>query len=125
MAFKREVSSAFFETLARVGPMPGFLWLDALVIFLIYFYFVQKYRYRNIHAIAKKFGFNGYYRSYSQMTLEQAQEVVVNMATQDFPWLFEFGWLAQFIKVCHATSTSSYPVVLLLLVFPAPPCSSV
>ena len=60
---------------------------------------VKVYRYRNVKRLMTKYGFNNDFRSYENMTVETAQEVYFNLARYDMPFLFEFGWILNFLKV--------------------------
>ena len=60
---------------------------------------VKIYRYRNVRRLMNKYGYNNDFKSYEHMTVEIAQEIYFNLARYDMPFLFEFGWILQFLKV--------------------------
>lgn len=74
--------------------------LLGVAILLSYVALVQYLRFSNVNSLKAKYGFSDDSRSYEHMTVEQAQEVERNLAEWDFPFLFEFGWIIEFLKVC-------------------------
>ncbi|KAL9119012.1 MAG: hypothetical protein Q9187_004432, partial [Circinaria calcarea] len=70
----------------------------AIPLVLCYLGLVRCLRYRNVNRLKKKYGFTADKESYKGMTVEQAQEIERNMAEWDFPCLFEFGWIVEFLK---------------------------
>lgn len=66
---------------------------------LAYVNLVKVYRYRNVKRLMTKYGYNEDFQSYKHMTVETAQEIYYNLATNDMPFLFEFGWILNFLKV--------------------------
>ena len=60
---------------------------------------VKVYRYRNVKKLMTKYGYNNDFKSYEHMTVEIAQEIYFNLARYDMPFLFEFGWILNFLKV--------------------------
>ena len=60
---------------------------------------VKVYRYRNVKRLMTKYGYNNDFKSYEHMTVETAQEIYFNLARYDMPFLFEFGWILNFLKV--------------------------
>lgn len=66
-------------------------------------YAQRKLRFRRLKEIKMKYRFSKNPASYADMTMEQAQEVERNMAEYEFPHLWQFGWIFDFLRV----STSS------------------
>ena len=64
-----------------------------------YINLVKVYRYRNVKRLMTKYGYNNDFKSYEHMTVEIAQEIYFNLARYDMPFLFEFGWILNFLKV--------------------------
>ena len=73
---------------------------------------VHRYRFKNLHDLKKRHGFTSDPSTYLNMTVEQAQEVYKNLAMNEFPFLFEFGWLINFFKV---SGTMSYVLFFLCI----------
>ncbi|KAK0120092.1 hypothetical protein ONS95_011505 [Cadophora gregata] len=61
-------------------------------------YFQQKSRYGRINALKEKYGFTDDPTSWKDMTVEQAQEIESNMAEWEFPRLFQFAWISDFLR---------------------------
>ena len=76
----------------------------AIPLLLCYLGLVRYLRHRNINRLKQKYGFTADKDSYKDMTVEQAQEIERNIAEWDFPCLFEFGWIVEFLKVGGTTS---------------------
>lgn len=74
--------------------------LLSVAILLLYVALVRYLRFGNVNSLKAKYGFSDDPRSYEHMTVEQAQEVERNLAEWDFPFLFEFGWIIEFLRVC-------------------------
>jgi hypothetical protein len=61
--------------------------------------FQQKLRYSRLNAIRTKYGFTNDPASWEDMTVEQAQEIENNIGEWEFPRLWEFAWISDFIRV--------------------------
>ena len=72
-----------------------------LLILVIHLYLVWAVcsRYNRVKAIKAKYGFSKDPRTYQDMTVDVAQEVEKNLAEWEMPWLFELGWLINFLAV--------------------------
>ena len=68
-------------------------------VLFAYVNLVKVYRYRNVKKLMTKYGYNDDFKSYEHMTVEIAQEIYFNLARYDMPFLFEFGWIFNFLKV--------------------------
>ena len=77
----------------------------AIPLLLCYLGLARYLRYRNVNRLKQKYGFTANKESYKDMTVEQAQEIERNMAEWDFPAIFEFGWIVEFLKVGGTAST--------------------
>ena len=73
--------------------------LSLLGALVAYAHLVKVYRYRNVKRLMTKYGYNDDFKSYEHMTVEIAQEIYFNLARYDMPFLFEFGWIINFLKV--------------------------
>ncbi|CZS92774.1 uncharacterized protein RAG0_03286 [Rhynchosporium agropyri] len=58
----------------------------------------QNRRYARINKLKSKFSFNDDPTSWKNMTVEQAQEIESNMAEWEFPRLFQFAWISDFLR---------------------------
>ena len=72
---------------------------------------VKVYRYRNVKRLMTKYGYNNDFKSYQHMTVETAQEIYFNLARYDMPFLFEFGWILNFLKVSVKSHCADVMVV--------------
>ena len=72
---------------------------------------VKVYRYRNVKRLMTKYGYNNDFKSYEHMTVESAQEIYFNLARYDMPFLFEFGWILNFLKVSDTSHSAGVIVV--------------
>ncbi|KAI9774330.1 MAG: hypothetical protein M1840_004224 [Geoglossum simile] len=88
------------RTWLTVKPWGLLILLANLYIFWVYFT-----RYSRVNTIKKKYGYTNDPASYRNMTIETAQEIEKNLAEWDMPWLFELGWLFNFL------ATASVPVL--------------
>lgn len=61
---------------------------------------VRVFRYQRVNATKKDYGFTDDLESYKDMTPDQSQTVLKNLAEWDCPFLYEFGWISEFFKVC-------------------------
>jgi hypothetical protein len=61
-------------------------------------YVQRKLRFRRLKEIKMKYRFSKDPASYTNMTMEQAQEVERNMAEYEFPHLWQFGWISDFLR---------------------------
>lgn len=61
---------------------------------------VRHFRYQRVNLIKKIYGFTDDPKSYKDMTPDEAQAVLKNIAEWDCPFVFEFGWISEFFKVC-------------------------
>lgn len=77
----------------------------------LYMFLVAYFRFNNVNSLKRKHGFTSDPRSFDKMTVEQAQEVQRNIAEWDFPALYEFGWIIEFLKVGRTVSTFFSPGV--------------
>ena len=64
----------------------------------------QHSRYARINDLKQKFGFTDDPETWKDMTVEQAQEVESNMAEWEFPRLFQFAWISDFLRVRDNTA---------------------
>lgn len=62
--------------------------------------------------------------SWKDMTVEQAQEVESNMAEWEFPRLFQFAWISDFLRVCTALSSNAISTLTVLVDVDRPLCSA-
>ena len=79
-----------------------FLWLlgcMSVVTVSLYLKLVRVRRYRNLKNLKAKYGFTDDVKTYQNMSVEIAREIYYNLATRDMPFLFEFGWIINFLKV--------------------------
>jgi hypothetical protein len=86
-------------------------WSLLVLLANLYLYWVHSTRYSRVNAIKKKYGYTNDPNSFKDMTIEIAQEVEKNLAEWDMPWLFELGWLFNFLAV----SGSPFPSPSLVL----------
>jgi hypothetical protein len=97
---------------ALVSALGARIWFTVkpwgLLILLVNLYLCWVYltRYSRVNAIKKKYGYTSDPASYKDMTIEIAQEIEKNLAEWDMPWLFELGWLFNFLAV----SGSPFPI---------------
>ena len=95
--------------------------LSLLGALVAYAHLVKVYRYRNVKRLMTKYGYNDDFKSYEHMTVEIAQEIYYNLARYDMPFLFEFGWIINFLKVSdifHRACDSYYSSYLSSLALP-------
>lgn len=64
-----------------------------------YMLIVRHFRYQRVNLIKKTYGFTCDPKSYKDMTPDEAQAVLKNLAEWDCPFVFEFGWISEFFKV--------------------------
>ena len=69
-------------------------------------YLQQKLRYNRLNAIKMKYGYTDNPESWENMTIEEAQEVERNMAEWEFPRLWQFGWISDFLRVSKPSNAS-------------------
>jgi hypothetical protein len=62
-------------------------------------YLQHKLRFARINAIKMKYGFTEDPETWENMTVEQAQEIESNMAEWEFPRLWQFAWISDFLRV--------------------------
>jgi hypothetical protein len=99
-----EIASAL-RAHTLVSALGAGAWLMAkplgLLVLLanLYLIWVHSIRHNRVKAIKKKYGYTKDPRSYQDMTIGIAQEVENNLAEWDMPWLFELGWLFNFLAV--------------------------
>ena len=75
-------------------------WISFLCLVLpSYMLIVRHFRYQRVNMIKKRYGFMDGSESYKDMTPEEAQAVLKNLAEWDSPFVFEFGWISEFFKV--------------------------
>lgn len=73
--------------------------LVGVVLLGLYVGLVNRRRFDRLNAIKKKYGFTDDPKTYTNMTPGQAQEVEHNLAEFEMPWLYEFAWLFDFLRV--------------------------
>lgn len=71
----------------------------------VYVWYVNRRRFDRLNAIKQKFGFTDDPKTYVNMTPAQAQEVERNLAEFEMPWLYEFAWLFDFLRVSTPISS--------------------
>lgn len=62
----------------------------------------QKLRFARVDRLMNKYGFTDDPKSYNNMAMEVAQEVEANMAEYEFPILYQFAWISDFLRVSFA-----------------------
>lgn len=103
--FPDGLRSSSIHVFTFLWPARDTYWSTAalLAVAVIFLYTQQqRRRYRRINKLKKKFGFNNDPVSWKDMTVEQAQEIECNMAEWEFPRLFQFAWISDFLRVCAA-----------------------
>ena len=85
-----------------------------------YVHLVKVYRHRNVKRLMTKYGYNDDFKSYEHMTVEIAQEIYFNLARYDMPFLFEFGWIFNFLKVSNTFHRVGVMVIGLHICRPLP-----
>ncbi|KUJ12235.1 uncharacterized protein LY89DRAFT_785633 [Mollisia scopiformis] len=58
----------------------------------------QKLRYVRVYALMEKHGFTANASTFNNMSIEVAQEVEANMAEYEFPRLYQFAWISDFLR---------------------------
>jgi hypothetical protein len=66
-------------------------------------YLQRKLRYARLNAIIMKYGFAHDPATWEDMTVEQAQEIENNLGEWEFPRLWEFAWISDFVRVSFGT----------------------
>lgn len=66
-----------------------------------YMLIVRHFRYQGVNKVKKRYGFTDDLDSYKDMTPDESQAVLRNLAEWDCPFVFEFGWISEFFKVRH------------------------
>ena len=75
-------------------------WITFLSLLLpSYLLIVHQFRYQRVNMIKKRYGFTDDPKSYKDMTPDEAQATLKNIAEWDCPFVFEFGWISEFFKV--------------------------
>ena len=75
-------------------------WITFLSLLLpSYLLIVSQFRYQRVNTIKKRYGFTDDPKSYKDMTPDEAQATLKNLAEWDCPFVFEFGWISEFFKV--------------------------
>ena len=75
-------------------------WITFLSLLLpFYLLIVRQFRYQRVNMIKKRYGFTDDPKSYKDMTPDEAQATLKNLAEWDCPFVFEFGWISEFFKV--------------------------
>lgn len=69
----------------------------------------QKLRYARLDALMDKYGFTEDPNTFRKMSIEVAQEVEANIAEYEFPRLYQFAWISDFLRVSLKTSLSKHP----------------
>lgn len=93
------VSQTILPTFLACMTNPQF-WATFLYFMLpSYLLIVRHFRYQRVNMIKKHYGFTDNLESYKDMTPDESQAVLKNLAEWDFPFVFEFGWISEFFKV--------------------------
>ena len=71
-----------------------------LVMLPLYMLVVRCFRYQRVNTIKNHYRFTNDFGTYKDMTPDQSQAVLKNLAEWDAPFVFEFGWISEFFKVC-------------------------
>jgi hypothetical protein len=74
-------------------------WGLLILLIQLYLVWVASSRYDRLKAIKAKHGFTKDPKTYQDMTVDVAQEVEKNLAEWEMPWVFELGWLSNFLAV--------------------------
>jgi len=61
-------------------------------------YLQRKLRFLRLNTIKMKYGYTNNPESWENMTIEEAQEIERNMAEWEFPHLWQFGWISDFLR---------------------------
>ncbi|KAH0536405.1 hypothetical protein FGG08_006730 [Glutinoglossum americanum] len=72
-------------------------WGFLVVVLNLYLSWTITSRFHRLRAIKKKYNFNKDPRTYEDMTVDVAQQIEKNLSEWEMPWLFEFGWLFNFL----------------------------
>lgn len=64
-------------------------------------YIQQRLRFNRLNAIKLKYGYTRDPDTWADMTIEQAQEIERNMAEWEFPCLWQFAWISDFLRVSN------------------------
>ncbi|KAI9732337.1 MAG: hypothetical protein M1834_001544 [Cirrosporium novae-zelandiae] len=72
-------------------------WATLLAVHLAYRYFGYD-RFKNVNRLRKKYGYTDHPASFKDMSIQVASEIQHNVAGNDFPYLYEFGWVVEFLK---------------------------
>lgn len=83
---------------------------SSIVFFLVVWIFVHiatSIRCTNVKRIKWEKHYTNNRKSYKDMSVREAQAIYRNLAEVDFPFLFEFGWIVEFFKVCSTIITVS------------------
>lgn len=62
-------------------------------------YLQQKLRFSRVNTLKMKYGFTNDPSSFMAMTVEQAQEIETNIGEYEFPRLYQFAWISDFLRV--------------------------
>ena len=94
------ISRTILPTILACVTNPQF-WVTFLSLMLpSYMLIVRRFRYQRVNMIKKRYGFADTLESYKDMTPDESQAVLKNLAEWDFPFVFEFGWISEFFMVC-------------------------
>ena len=103
------ISKTILSIIAACTTNSSF-WVTLLCLMLPFYMLIVRYfRYQRVNMIKKCYGFTDDLKSYEDMTPDQAQAVLKNLAEWDFSFVFEFGWISEFFKVrahCEPTALS-------------------
>ena len=108
--YTRFIGTKFSEASGTDPVTHAKLYKLSATLFVLSF-FQQRDRYKRINKLKEKFGFTDDPASWKDMTVEQAQEIEGNMAEWEFPRLFQFAWISDFLRVC---TTLSFNAILIL-----------
>lgn len=93
------ISQTIKSTILACMSNPQF-WVSFLCFMLpSYMLIVRHFRYQRVNMLKKRYGFTDALESYKDMTPDQSQAVLKNLAEWDHPFVFEFGWISEFFKV--------------------------
>ena len=93
------ISQTIFPTILACVTSPQF-WVTFLCFMLpSYMLIVRHFRYQRVNLIKERYGFTDDLESYKDMTPDESQAVLKNLAEWDHPFVFEFGWISKFFTV--------------------------
>jgi len=72
--------------------------LSTLLVIITFKYLQRKLRYSRLNAIKRRYGYNSNPFTWSEMSIPIAKEIERNIAEYEFPRLFQFAWISDFIR---------------------------